>query len=205
MNTVERLTKIVNSSRLRSNSKSFVESLLAQANGRELSAKQMEYVEKFWEECFPPQDILDAEQEWRNSFTDEMRENVAIVGKYYESNYPNSRLAKNYMNNEWVPDREFYEKTISTAWALTLVKNHKLPYRFAIGDTCVLRDTQANRSYFRDMVGDHLLVLDQQKDHKANFKSSYRVIQMSKMDDQRDFWILEDKINVYKEKKVKNG
>lgn len=205
MNTVQRLTEILNSPRLRSNSKSFVESLLTQAKSRDLSAKQMEYVDKFWAECFPPQDVLVAEQEWQDSYTAEMRENVTIVGKYYETNYPNSKLAKNYKTEDWIPDREFYEKTITTAWASTLVKNHKAPYRFSVGDTCVLRDTQANRSYFRDMVGDHLLVLDQQKDPKANFKSSYRVIQMSKMDDQKDFWILEDKVNVYKEKKVKNG
>ena len=67
MNTVDRLSEIVNSPRLRQNSKSFVESLLTQAKGKELSAKQMEYVDKFWAECFPPEEIVLAEKEWRLS------------------------------------------------------------------------------------------------------------------------------------------
>lgn len=205
MNTVERLSEIVNSPRLRQNSKSFVESLLAQAKGKELSAKQMEYVDKFWAECFPPEEIVLAEKEWRDSFDDEKREKLRIVGEYYERHYPNSRIAKNHKDPNWIPDREIFEKSIASAWASTLVTNYKKDYRFNAGDTCVLRDTQLNRSHYRNMVGEHLLILDCKKDVEHNFKNSYNVIEISKMEDQKTFWVSEDKVNVYKEKKVKNG
>jgi len=205
MNTVDRLTEILNSPRLRSNSKNFVESLLTQAKNRELSPKQMEYVEKFWEECFPSQEIVEAEKNWRESFTSEMRENTTIIGEYYNRHYRSSKIAKNYEDPNWIPDADMYEKSINSAWAKTLITNYKKSYRFNIGDTCILRDTQMNRSHFRGAVGEHLIILDAKKDVESNFKNSYNVIEISKMEDQKSFWITEDRVNVYKEKKVKNG
>jgi hypothetical protein len=202
MTTVERLNEILNSTRLRANSKTFVSSLFEQAKSRELSPKQMEYVDKFWEECFPAQDILDAEKEWLDFVTPEMRENLNIIGQYYEYHYANSKIAKNYKNADWFPDKALYEKNVESQWAKTTIKNYKAPARFSVGDTILFRDTQHNRSqYPRDWMDQPLLVLEVNKRVKENFITSYSVISLGHMEDQRTLEVKESNLNVYKRKK----
>lgn len=206
MNTVERLEKILVSPRLRANSKTFVESLMEQAKKRDLSAKQLEYVEKFWVECFPPTEIVEAEEEWKNSFTPEMREAIEIMGQYYEYHYPNSRMAKNYKDPNWIPDKAVYEKSCDSQWAKTTIKNFKQEFRFSVGDTIQFRDTARNRSHFhKDIIDSPLLVLEQTKEVKNNFLNYYKVIPLTHMDEQRSYDVKEDALNVIKVKKVKNG
>lgn len=206
MNTVERLEKILVSPRLRANSRGFVESMIEQAKKRDLSAKQLEYVEKFWVECFPPAEIVEAEEEWKNSFTPEMREAIEIMGKYYEYHYPNSRMAKNYKDPNWIPDKAVYEKSCDSQWAKTTIKNFKQEFRFAVGDTIQFRDTSRNRSHFhKDIIDSPLLVLEQTKEVKNNFLNYYKVIPLTHMDEQRSYDVKEDALNVIKVKKVKNG
>lgn len=202
MTNTERLEKIINSPRLRNNSKSFVESLFEQSKKRELSEKQIEYVNKFWEECFPPQEILDAEAEWSATFSPEMKENMTIIGQYYEHHYPSSKIAKNYKDPNWIPDKGLYDKSISSQYAKVTISNYKKTFRFNVGDTIVFRDTQINRSrYPREWLGSPLLVLSQDKNAKDNFVNQYTVISMLHMEEQRTLQVKEDHLNVLKNKK----
>jgi hypothetical protein len=206
MNTIDKLEKILVSPRLRAASKSFVESMLEQAKKRDLSEKQVSYVEKFWDECFPPIEIVKAEEDWRDSFTPEMRKNVQIMGEYYEYHYPNSRLAKNYKDPNWVPDKASYEKSCESQWAKTTIKNYQSVCRFAVGDTIAFRDTQRNRSqYSKDIIDSPLLVLEQLKEVKNGFVNFYKVIPLTHMDEQRTYEVKEDCLNVIKNKKGQNG
>lgn len=202
MNTIDKLEKILVSPRLRAASKSFVESMLEQAKKRDLSEKQVSYVEKFWDECFPPIEIVKAEEDWRDSFTPEMRKNVQIMGEYYEYHYPNSRLAKNYKDPNWVPDKISYEKSCESQWAKTTIKNYKTPFRFSVGDLVVLRDTQKNRSGFaKEYRENPILILEQMKPVSTNFVNYYKVICTSLMEEQKIVEIKEADLNVIKNKK----
>lgn len=203
MNTIQKLDAILNSPRLRVNSKSFVESMLEQAKKKDLSAKQLEYVDKFWAECFPAQEILDEENEWANSFSDEMRKNVQIMGEYYERHYPTSRLAKNYKEAGWVPSREIYNKSVDSDWGKRVIRNYNTDFRFKVGDLCVLRDTARNRSYYKDTVGNPMLVLECIKNSSKEFVNHYILIDTTKMEEQKQFTLAESAINVLKTKKVK--
>jgi hypothetical protein len=201
MNAYDKLSKIIESPRLRSSSKEFVASLHAQSQHNKLSDKQLEYVERFWNECFPPQEILDEEQAWRDSYTEEMRENCRIMGKYYMENYPASRMARGLKLENWIPDRELYKKSVETDWAQNCIANYKKDYKFAIGETVVFRDTVRNRSEYRHLMGSPLLVLDQIKNPSYNFKSYYSVIEVHKMEDHRSFNVSEDALNFERKKK----
>lgn len=203
MNTVERLEKIIASPRLRPSSKAFVESLQAQASKKDLSAKQLEYVEKFWIECFPPAEIEQAEREWIESFTDEMRADVHIMGEYYEKHYPSSRMAKHYKEPNWLPTKEIFEKSVASDWGKRVLNNHKAAFRFKVGDMCALRDTARNRSQYREQMGNPLLVLECIKNVNREFTNHYIVIDSTKMEDQRQFPLPESAVNVIKEKKNK--
>ena len=205
MNTIDRLEKILVSPRLRAASKAFVESMLVQAKSKDLSAKQLEYVEKFWVECFPPTEIVEAEEEWKKSFTPEMREAIEIMGQYYEYHYPNSRMSKNYKDPNWIPDKAIYEKSCDSQWAKTTIKNYKEKFRFNVGDTIQFRDTSRNRSYFKTIIDSPLLVLEQTKSVKNNFINYYTVIPLTHMDEQKTYEVKEDALNVIKTKKAKNG
>lgn len=203
MNTVERLEKIVESPRLRSSSKSFVESMLEQAKKRDLSEKQVSYIDKFWEECFPPEEILAEEKAWIDTFTDEMRENVRIMGEYYEKHYPTSRLAKNYKTEGWLPNKEVFEKSVDSQWAQRVLGNYKQVHRFQVGDMCVLRDTSKNRSQYTGLVGSPLLILECIKNVNREFSNHYVVIEVAKMDEQRQYTLSEASVNAIKSKKGK--
>jgi len=203
MNTIDMLTKIVESPRLRPSSKKFAESLLAQSIRFPLSSKQEEYVEKFWEECFPAQEVLDKEQAWEASFTEEMKENVRIMCEYYKVNYPASRMARGLKVDGWLPSKELYEKSVTTAWAQSCISNYKKNYKFHVGETVVLRDTVMNRSEHKYKMGSTLLVLEQQKSATHSFKSYYVVIEFHKMEDHRTFQVSEDTINFDKKSKKK--
>ena len=205
MNTVQKIEAILNSPRLRAVSRGFVESMLEQSKKKDLSAKQLEYVEKFWVECFPPAEIVEAEEEWKNSFTPEMREAISIMGEYYEYHYPNSRMAKNYKDPNWIPEKAIYEKSCDSQWAKTTVRNYKEAFRFNVGDTIQFRDTQRNRSYFKTIIDSPLLVLEQTKNVKSNFINYYTVIPLTHMDEQKTYEVKEDALNVIKTKKAKNG
>ncbi len=201
MTNVERLEKIVSSPRLRASSKSFVESMLEQAKRKDLSEKQTTYVDKFWAECFPAEDVLAEEQAWVNSFTDEMREDLQIMGQYYEKHYPTSRLAKGYKEAGWVPSKEIFEKSVASDWAKRVIGNHKAPFRFSVGEMCVLRDTQRNRSQFKSQMGNPLLVLECVKNASREFTNHYVVIDTTAMEHQQTFSLPESAVNVIKTKK----
>lgn len=201
MTTIERLNEIISSPRLRASSKSFVESMLEQAKKRELSAKQLEYVDKFWAECFPAEDVLAEEQAWIDNFTDEMRESVAIMGQYYEKHYPTSRLAKNYKEEGWIPSKEIYDKSVGSDWAKRVISNYKTEFRFEIGEMCVLRDTQRNRSQYKNQMGNPLLVLECIKNASREFTNHYIVIDSTAMEHQQQFTLPESAVNVIKTKK----
>lgn len=203
MNTVDKLNEILNSPRLRANSKNFVESMLEQAKKKDLSAKQLEYVDKFWDECFPPLDVLAEEQAWIDSFTDEMREKVHIMGQYYEKHYPTSRLAKNYNVMGWIPSKEIYEKSIDSDWGKRVVKNYKTDFRFNVGEMCILRDTARNRTSHRNNMGNPLLVLECIKNATREFSNFYVVVDCTKMDEQIHISLPESAVNVIKQKKGK--
>lgn len=203
MNTVDKLKEILNSSRLRPNSKNFVESMLEQARKRDLSNKQLEYVDKFWSECFPPQTVLAEEQAWNDSFTDEMREKVLIMGQYYEKHYPTSRLAKNYNTMGWTPSKEIYEKNVDSDWGKRVINNYKTDFRFKVGEMCALRDTARNRSSFRDNIGNPLLILECVKNVSREFSNFYVVVDCTKMEEQIHISLSESVVNVIKQKKTK--
>ncbi len=206
LNTIDKLEKILVSPRLRESSKSFVESLLAQAKNRDLSEKQITYVDKFWDECYPPQEMVDAEESWNNSFTPEMKENLKITGMYYEYHYPNSRIAKFYKDPNWIPSKDIYEKSCESQWAKTTIKNYKTPFRFSVGDLVVLRDTQKNRSSFaKEYRENPILILEQMKPVSTNFVNYYKVICTSLMEEQKIVEIKEADLNVIKNKKGQNG
>jgi hypothetical protein len=207
MTNTERLEKILNSTRLRENSKPFISSMLEQAKKCDLSEKQVGYINKFWADCFPPQEILDSENEWVSSFTPEMKQNITIIGEYYSHHYSNSKIAKNYKDPNWIPDKQLYKKAVGTQYAKITINNYNKPFRFNVGDTVVLRDTQINRSLYNnlDMMKDNFLVLEQRKEAKNNFVLVYKVISIEKMDEQKTFLVKESDLNVLKNKKVKNG
>lgn len=203
MNTIEKLEKIVESPRLRANSKNFAESLLEQAKKRDLSEKQIVYVDKFWEECFPAEEILAEEKAWADSFTDKMREDVRIMGQYYEKHYPTSRIAKNYQQEGWIPSKEIYEKSVVSQWGQRVLNNYRETYRFNVGDFCILRDTSKNRSQYMNMIGSPLLVLECVKNANREFLNHYIVIDPTKMEEQKQYSFPESAVNVIKIKKGK--
>lgn len=205
MNMIDKLEKILVSPRLRANSKSFVESMLEQAKKRDLSEKQISYVDKFWAECFPPQEVLDEENSWASSYTNEMRENINIIAQYYEYHYPNSKIAKSYKDANWIPDKQLYEKSVNSQYAKITIENYKKKFRFDIGETIVMRDTQYNRSRYPNMTKDNYLVLEQLKEAKNNFALEYKVVSLEKMEEQKILQLKEANLNIVKNKKAKNG
>lgn len=201
MTTTVRLEKILSSSRLDPHSVKFVSSLYEQSKKSELSERQMEYVEKFWITCFPEESVLKKEQEWKDSFNDEMKQKVDIMYKYYKYHYSNSRFVSSYENSKnWIPSKEMYEKTVESSWASSLIKNYLSNCVFNPGDTVKLRENVHNRThkyYYHcpdnsiPMFSRLVLILNSEKDIEHNFQTMYECIFVDMMEDQRIFRVLE--------------
>jgi hypothetical protein len=202
MKTNEKLKLIISSPRLQEKSKLFVESLLSQSEKKDLSEKQLSFVEKFWNQCFPPQDLLDEEKEWTSSFTEEMRENSLVIARYHSIHYRSSRLSKMVDDPSYIPTKEIYENSVNSAWAKRVIKNFKSDYIFNVGDFCTLRDTQLNRcTVHRDYIGIPLLVLDADKSAQKEFSNQYKLIDPNRMEEQDIFVMPEKNLIAHKVKK----
>ena len=195
-----KLNEILQSPRLKASSRSFVESILEQGKKKELSEKQISYVDKFYEECFPPEEILAIERDWETNFTDEMRDNVRIMGEYYRCHYSDSNFGKLSKDPSWIPSKETYEKSADSNWARRIIGNSKSEPKFKIGESCVLRDTAKNRSKYPKMTGSPMLILEIDQGVKREFNIYYKVIEMVKIDEQKSFEIRQDCVNVLKHK-----
>jgi len=200
MNETRKLEMILNSQRLKESNRSFVSSLFEQSKKKPLSDKQLAYVDKFWDECFPSENIIKEEKEWADNFSEEMKENTRIMKLYYKYHYSNSLLASRVDNENWIPPKGLYQKTIESAWATRIIGNYNSVPKFKVGDFCVLRDTQSNRSLLKNLMDIQLLVLDFSKDVKNEFNIEYTIIDPSKMEDQKMFSIRENKLNYVKNK-----
>jgi len=201
LTNIEKLEKILINPRLRVSSRSFVESIKAQAEKKELSEKQVVWVDKFWAECFPPQEVLEQEKLWESSMDDERKRNVNIMGRYYAAHYNSSILAKNYTNPEWVCPQNIYEKSVESAWAQKIISNFNEQPEHSCGDLVYARDTTQNRSknWFEKETA--YLVLNVSSLPEKDFVLHYELINPNLMEDQKTFEIRSSALLPKKSKK----
>ena len=201
MTTVEKLELILKSSRLKPSSKDFVQSLIPQGRIHNLSDKQLTYVDKFWDECFPSQEILDEEKQWETNFLDIMKENTRIMGEYYRCHYPSSHFGKAALNPDYIPTAQIYLKNVGSQWAKKIIDNYNSEPTFKISDICGFRDTAKNRSFHKEDVRSNLLILDVKKDVKKDYQVFYTVVNVEKMEEQVQFEVRQDCLKAFKNKK----
>lgn len=202
---IDKLEKILVSPRLNAGSRDFIQSLLNQAKTRNnLSDKQKEFVEKYWNICFPPQEILEKENEWKNNFTDQMKEETKIMAEYYQCMYPASKFAKySKADPNFIPDQELYQRAVSQDWCKKIIEKFRKKPDFDIGEMVIFRQTQKNKYKYGKTVVENasLLILSQEKAAKNGFQQFYSVVDAENMQDQKTMMINENDLKLSREKK----
>lgn len=105
-----------------------------------LTEKQYQLLQKFAAEF--SQEKLDADAVWRSNFTDEMRNNLNIVCKYYKNTGYFSSIVREWEKDiAYIPSEQQYQKICQNTYAKKVIETHKAPTIFNNGDLVGLRST----------------------------------------------------------------
>jgi hypothetical protein len=121
----------------------FVESLTEQvASGRDLSAKQIETLEKI--EGEHSDDAINAAASWDGDFNDNMRERLTVVARYYRregyfNNVVDRVLTPDGRATTFIPTEKQYRKITENKYAQKVLASHYDAPKYAPGSMVQLR------------------------------------------------------------------
>lgn len=81
--------------------------------------------------------------EFRNNFTDDQRETLQIVAKYYHNlgSYYKELAFRVVSDPNFIPSKKQYESMCCNKYSEALVENYKIPPKFHDGEIVCVRDT----------------------------------------------------------------
>jgi len=126
--------------------RSFMGSLLESAKkwGR-LTAKQHEVFQRIEKKTDPAHQK--AVRDWRENFTEEMREATAFAANYYKANPPYfGEVASRILNDSsYIPSEKLYRKMVENKYVQRAMANAEAQALFSAGSLVTVRDSQAVR------------------------------------------------------------
>ena len=121
----------------------FVESLTEQvASGRNLSPRQIEILEKI--ESEHSDEAVNAAAAWNNNFSEDMRERLPVVARYYRregyfSNLVDRVLTLDGQSTTFIPSEKQYRKITENKYAQKVLKAHFDAPKYPAGSMVQLR------------------------------------------------------------------
>ena len=121
----------------------FVESLTEQmASGRNLSQRQIEILEKI--ESEHSDEAVNAAAAWNNNFSEDMRERLTVVARYYRregyfSNLVDRVLTLDGQSTTFIPSEKQYRKITENKYAQKVLKAHFDAPKYPAGSMVQLR------------------------------------------------------------------
>jgi len=144
---VEKRLKYMNDlSNLPPKPKEIIESFSAQYRRKKyLTSAQKDLLDRLYTEHSPEE--IEKREEWKNNFTQEMRENFSICVEYYRSTSFFSRAQQRLDKNpEYTPSEKEYNDITQNKYTKKLLRNKKEKPQFEIGNLCLVRSTGLNWS-----------------------------------------------------------
>lgn len=156
------------------------------AKYKSLTKNQYSYFEAI-EKRYNPE-MIKANDEWKNNFTEDMRKRLKICAEYYiNAGYFTDIAKKAIENSDWIPTEKQFRAMCENKYAQRLIENMNTPPKFQpgslvivkgyktpcmvfeVGDTCT--PTRGSRHYKVLPLGDDRTVEFQErylKKHKGN-------------------------------------
>jgi hypothetical protein len=136
----ERVTNLLGNSHINDWERGFAESILQQLEkGRTLSQSQHNTIQKV--EGKYSAEKIESRRKWGLSFTDEMRENMKIVARYYYNNPPyfGDLVMKILSDPEFIPTEKQYAAMTGNKYAQRVLENVKSDPKFPVGTIAKFR------------------------------------------------------------------
>lgn len=125
-----------------------------------LTEGQFETLKKITVRSSP--EVRQGAKDWRESYTDEMRDTAKIMAGYYIANPPYfNDLAHKVLNVEgYIPSKKAYAAMCSNKYAARVVETARSPAQFPTGGMAVIRKGTSVPSQFSRMSGELVIVLE---------------------------------------------
>lgn len=121
-------------------------------------------------------------EEFRNNFTDEQRETLHIVAKYYASlgTYFKDLALKVVADPQFIPSKKQYAAMCENKYSASLAENYKIPPKFVNGEIVSVRDTYRHHQ----VTPGQILMVVEATDIVGPAKGSrvYRIAEMGKLE-----------------------
>jgi hypothetical protein len=159
--------------------RNFLGSLLDSAKkwGR-LTAKQHEVYQRIERKSDPKH--IKAVNDWRENFTDEMREALVFAANYYKANPPYFGDAATRILNDssYIPSEKLYRKMVLNKYVQRAMQHAKSGPLYEVGSMVTVRDSQTVSGALRTYRGQPVLVLEAQQDVTSATKGArkYKVL-----------------------------
>lgn len=128
--------------------RSFLGSLRESATkwGR-LTARQHDTFQRIEHKCKP--ENIAARQNWKQSFTPDMREKLRFAAEYYKANPPYfGDVANRILSNpDYVPTEKLYRKMVLNKYVQRALDNSAEVPKFAVGTMAMVRDNQHTQQH----------------------------------------------------------
>ena len=179
------------------NDRNIIESMKSFFTSRSyITERQYEFLKKLNDKY--NDEKLEAVAEWRESFTQAMRDKLNIVCEYYSGTGYFSNIVRLWeMDKEnYIPTPEKYEKITENAYAKKLIESRSAENEFNLGDLVCLRSTARTSSIYHtfrnsyisvnDYLNKPLFVVDNNVVRKSELHRYCRVFSISNPDIQFD-------------------
>jgi hypothetical protein len=156
--------------------RTFMGSLLESAKkwGR-LTAKQHEIFQRIEKKTDPSH--IKAVADWRQNFTDEMRQRAVFAANYYKANPPYfSDAADKILNDSaFVPSEKLYRKMVENNYVARAIENASLPVKYPAGSMVKIRDSKSVASNLYKFKGQYAMVIAVEEDNYNATKGSRKI------------------------------
>ena len=159
--------------------RNFLGSLLESAKkwGR-LTAKQHDIYQRIERKSDPAH--IKAVNDWRRSFSKEMREAAVFAANYYKANPPYfSDAATRILNDSsYIPSEKLYRKMVLNKYVQRAMQHAQSGPLYVVGSMVTVRNSQSVAGPVRAYRGQHVLVVEVQRDVTSATKGAriYKVL-----------------------------
>jgi len=156
--------------------RNFLSSLLDSAKkwGR-LSAKQHEVYQRIEKKLDPAHQA--AVNNWRSSWTPDMREKAEFAANYYKANPPYFSEASERILNDpnHIPSEKLYRKMVENRYVQRAIENNNAAPKFCVGTMVTVRDSANVQGHIARLRGQLVMVISVDAEVKSATKGSRKV------------------------------
>ncbi len=140
-----------------------------------LTARQHDTFQRIEHKCKP--ENIAARQNWKQSFTPDMREKLRFAAEYYKANPPYfGEVATRILSNpDYVPTEKLYRKMVLNKYVQRALDNSAEVPKFAVGTMAMVRNSQALPPSHSKLRGKLVMIVECEDNVRSATKGSRKL------------------------------